>query len=39
LGVEGYVLDFVGPSQHSEKGPVGVASELWSFDVLERTRI
>ena len=29
--------DFVaGHSQHREKGPVGTASELWSFDVLER---
>ena len=25
-----------GHSQHSERGPVGSASELWSFDVLER---
>jgi heme-degrading monooxygenase HmoA len=25
-----------GHSQHREKGPVGSASELWSFDVLER---
>ena len=25
-----------GHSQHREKGPVGTASELWSFDVLER---
>ena len=24
-----------GHSQHREKGPVGTASELWSFDVLE----
>jgi heme-degrading monooxygenase HmoA len=29
--------DFVaGHSQHREKGPVGTASELWSFDVLDR---
>jgi heme oxygenase (mycobilin-producing) len=26
-----------GHSQHRERGPVGTASELWSFDVLERT--
>lgn len=26
-----------GHSQHREKGPVGTASELWSFDVLERS--
>jgi heme-degrading monooxygenase HmoA len=26
----------VGHSQHRERGPVGTASELWSFDVLER---
>ena len=25
-----------GHSQHREKGSVGTASELWSFDVLER---
>jgi heme oxygenase (mycobilin-producing) len=25
-----------GHSQHREQGPVGTASELWSFDVLER---
>ena len=25
-----------GHSQHREKGPIGTASELWSFDVLER---
>lgn len=25
-----------GHSQHSERGPVGSASEVWSFDVLER---
>ncbi len=25
-----------GHSQHRENGPVGTASELWSFDVLER---
>lgn len=25
-----------GHSQHSERGPVGTASEVWSFDVLER---
>jgi heme-degrading monooxygenase HmoA len=25
-----------GHSQHRESGPVGTASELWSFDVLER---
>ena len=25
-----------GHAQHRERGPVGVASELWSFDVLER---
>ena len=25
-----------GHSQHREGGPVGTASELWSFDVLER---
>ena len=25
-----------GHSQHRKKGPVGTASELWSFDVLER---
>jgi heme-degrading monooxygenase HmoA len=24
-----------GHSQHRERGPVGTASELWSFDVLE----
>lgn len=24
-----------GHSQHDERGPVGSASELWSFDVLE----
>jgi heme-degrading monooxygenase HmoA len=24
-----------GHSQHREQGPVGTASELWSFDVLE----
>lgn len=24
-----------GHSQHREEGPVGTASELWSFDVLE----
>jgi len=24
-----------GHSQHGERGPVGSASELWSFDVLE----
>ena len=24
-----------GHSQHRESGPVGTASELWSFDVLE----
>ncbi|MGH2881923.1 MAG: antibiotic biosynthesis monooxygenase family protein [Solirubrobacteraceae bacterium] len=26
-----------GHSQHRERGPVGTSSELWSFDVLERT--
>ena len=26
-----------GHSQHRENGPVGTSSELWSFDVLERT--
>lgn len=25
-----------GHAQHREQGPVGTASELWSFDVLER---
>jgi heme oxygenase (mycobilin-producing) len=25
-----------GHAQHSERGPVGSASEVWSFDVLER---
>jgi len=25
-----------GHAQHRERGPVGSASELWSFDVLER---
>ena len=25
-----------GHSQHRQEGPVGTASELWSFDVLER---
>ena len=25
-----------GHSQHRESGPVGTASEVWSFDVLER---
>jgi heme oxygenase (mycobilin-producing) len=25
-----------GHSQHREQGPVGTASEVWSFDVLER---
>jgi heme-degrading monooxygenase HmoA len=25
-----------GHSQHRQHGPVGTASELWSFDVLER---
>jgi heme-degrading monooxygenase HmoA len=25
-----------GHSQHRSSGPVGTASELWSFDVLER---
>jgi heme-degrading monooxygenase HmoA len=25
-----------GHAQHRESGPVGTASELWSFDVLER---
>ncbi len=25
-----------GHSQHRQQGPVGTASELWSFDVLER---
>jgi heme-degrading monooxygenase HmoA len=25
-----------GHSQHRQSGPVGTASELWSFDVLER---
>ena len=25
-----------GHSQHRERGPVGTASEVWSFDVLER---
>lgn len=25
-----------GHSQHRERGPVGSASELWSFDLLER---
>lgn len=27
-----------GHSQHRERGPVGTASELWSFDVLETER-
>jgi len=26
-----------GHSQHRERGQVGTSSELWSFDVLERT--
>jgi heme oxygenase (mycobilin-producing) len=26
-----------GHSQHRQSGPVGTGSELWSFDVLERT--
>ncbi len=26
-----------GHSQNRERGPVGTASEVWSFDVLERT--
>jgi heme-degrading monooxygenase HmoA len=26
----------VGHAQHRQSGPVGTASELWSFDVLER---
>jgi len=26
-----------GHSQHRHSGPVGTASEVWSFDVLERT--
>jgi heme-degrading monooxygenase HmoA len=26
-----------GHAQHRERGPIGSASELWSFDVLERT--
>ena len=25
-----------GHAQHRERGPVGTASEVWSFDVLER---
>ena len=25
-----------GHAQHREEGPVGTASEIWSFDVLER---
>lgn len=25
-----------GHAQHSDRGPIGTASELWSFDVLER---
>ena len=25
-----------GHAQHRDRGPVGIASELWSFDVLER---
>ncbi len=25
-----------GHSQHRESGPIGTASEVWSFDVLER---
>jgi hypothetical protein len=25
-----------GHAQHRESGPVGSASEVWSFDVLER---
>src|ERR1700736_5518367 len=25
-----------GPSQHRQQGRIGTASELWSFDVLER---
>lgn len=25
-----------GHSQHRERGPIGTASELWSFDVLQR---
>jgi heme-degrading monooxygenase HmoA len=28
-----------GHSQHREKGPAGTTSELWSFDVLERTSV
>jgi heme oxygenase (mycobilin-producing) len=31
--------DFVaGHAQHRQSGPVGTASELWSFDVLETER-
>jgi heme oxygenase (mycobilin-producing) len=26
-----------GHSQHRQSGPVGTSSEVWSFDVLERT--
>ena len=26
-----------GHAQHRQSGPVGTSSELWSFDVLERT--
>jgi heme-degrading monooxygenase HmoA len=25
-----------GHAQHRDRGPVGITSELWSFDVLER---
>jgi heme oxygenase (mycobilin-producing) len=28
-----------GHSQHRESGPVGTASEVWSFDVLETTEV
>jgi heme-degrading monooxygenase HmoA len=27
-----------GHAQHRDRGPVGVSSELWSFDVLEHKR-
>lgn len=27
-----------GHAQHSERGPIGSASEIWSFDVLETER-
>ena len=28
-----------GHAQHRQRGPVGTASELWSFDVLERKNV